>query len=377
MAEAPTGKSTQLEAYYAEVLPPQKEAELFRTLPSHIRPAVFQRNLMSALMANPELMQHPPAYIYREIVKCAGLGLYLDPLLGLAYIVVAWNYKTQRKEPQLRIGYKGMIKLVRQAGNVATVSCHEVHAYDEVEVDFGNPKVFHHRPRLFSDRGPIVGYVATISFKDGAFDLEPMSVQQCLAVRDRSDAWRAFKEGKIRSTPWSTDEMEMCKKTNLRRLLKRQEQSPEVASADQIEDDAELGINESRPPPSFRIERRANQAPMIAPTTQDQTAPITKAPETAPPLDRKTGEVLPPHDIGFRDTEDGTAETWQQWGARLVAAINAASSEAEIDQWVEHNQKHFATFKQDALLMFGKLEAAIAKRREAVKGKGAQKGDHA
>ena len=103
-----------------------------------------------------------------------------------------------------------------------------------------------------------------------------------------------------------------------------------------------------------------------------QRQPIRPTPATTP-VDPRTGEVLPPHDIGFLDAEDGTAETWQQWGARLVAAVNAATTEAEIDQWVEHNRAQFDTFKQDAAVMFGRLEAAIAKHRNEVKAKGATK----
>jgi len=369
-ATANISKPTRLESYVAEVLPPARAAELFRSLPSHIKPAVFERNLVNALMANPELMQHPPALVYREVAKVAGLGLYLDPQLGEAYIVIAYNYKSKRQEPQLRIGYKGMMKLVRQTGNVTTISCHEVHALDHVEVDFGIPKVFHHRPRLFTERGPILGYVATIAFKDGSFDLEPMSVQQCLAIRDRSDAWRAFKEGKIRSTPWSTDEVEMCKKSNLRRLLKRQEQSPEIARANEIEDEAEYGseydAGEIAARQAYRLEARAPQGSMIAGPSQDQAEPTTTdqaraAPHTLEPIDTETGEV----------------ETWQQWGARMIAAVRTSVTESEIDSWLHENRAFLADFKKDAPeTVFKILDNAIAKHRTETRARGEkQQGD--
>jgi len=232
-------RPSKVEEYRIQVLPPEKAADLWRSMPKHITPALFERNLMNALMANPTLMDFDPRLVYREVVKAAALGMLLDPLLGEAYIVTAYNYKTRKTEPQLRIGYKGMNKLARQTGHVASIYAHEVHALDDVECDLGFPKVFHHKPKLFVDRGPVVGYVALITFKDGTFDFEPMSVEQCQSIRDRSDAWKAFKEGKIKSTPWSTDEVEMSKKTALRRLMKRQEQSPELARANRIEDEAE------------------------------------------------------------------------------------------------------------------------------------------
>ena len=255
-------RPSKVEEYRGQVLPPERAAELWRSMPSHIKPAVFERNLMNALMANPALMDFDPRLVYREVVKAAALGLLLDPLLGEGYIVTAYNYKTKKTEPQLRVGYKGMNKLARQTGNVGGIYAHEVHALDDVECDLGFPKVFHHRPKLFADRGPIVGYVALITFKDGTFDFEPMSVDQCQAIRDRSDAWKAFRDNKIKSTPWSTDEAEMSKKTVLRRLMKRQEQSPELVRAFQIEDEAEH--------PEMRIEPVAPPARVPSPSEVEQ-----------------------------------------------------------------------------------------------------------
>lgn len=367
---AVAAKPTQLDSYWAEVLPPQKAANLYRSLPAHIKPAVFERNLLNAFMASPELMQFPPALVYREIAKAAALGLYLDPLLGEAYIVIAYNYKTKRQEPQLRVGYKGFMKLARQTGNVTTIYCHEVHAFDEVEADFGHPLVFHHRPRLFTERGPIVGYAALIAFKDGNFDFEPMSLKQCYAVRDRSDAWKAYKENKIRSTPWSTDENEMCKKTNLRRLLKRQEQSPEIVRANQIEDEADYGVSGVQAPHTLRLEgpSMGNESEMIATAPEEQAQQAEGQPETTAPVNPETGEVSP-HTIARLDRESGVAMSWQEWGSMLIAAVKAAESDAEINLWIERNQGHMGDFKRDAPLVFGRLEDAITKHRNEVKAK--------
>lgn len=261
-------KPSKLDEYAVQVLPPERKQELWRSLPSHIKPAVYERNLMNALMANPSLMEFDPRLIFREVAKAAALGLLLDPLLGEGYIVTAYNYKTRRTEPQLRVGYKGMNKLARQSGNVANIYAHEVHALDYVECDLGFPKVFHHKPKLFGDRGELVGYVAIITFKDGTFDFEPMSVEQCQAIRDRSDAWKAFKDGKIKSTPWATDEVEMSKKTTLRRLMKRQEQSPELASAMRIEDEAEHLLDEPIKPALLRVPS-PTEVEQIAPPAED------------------------------------------------------------------------------------------------------------
>lgn len=237
---APVVQPSPIDKFRQEVLPPEKAADLWRALPAHIKPAVFERNLVNALMANPSLLEFHPSLVYREVCKAAGLGLLLDPILGEAYIVTAWNGKTRRVEPQLRVGYKGMCKLARQAGDVTNIYAHEVCQKDKIVCHMGTDKQLIHEPNVFQDRGPVIGYYAVIKFSDGTFDFEPMTVAQCQAIRDRSDAWKAFKEDKIKSTPWQTDEGEMSKKTTLRRLMKRQPQSPELAEAIRIEDEAEF-----------------------------------------------------------------------------------------------------------------------------------------
>ena len=108
-----------VDQFVMEVLPPEKRESIFRGMPSHIKPAVFERNLHNCLMINPALINHSASLIYREVSKAAALGLLLDPALGEAYIIESWNGKAKRLEPQLRIGYRGMMKLAKQTGSVA------------------------------------------------------------------------------------------------------------------------------------------------------------------------------------------------------------------------------------------------------------------
>lgn len=275
-----------VEAFRQQVLPPEKATDLFRSLPSHIKPAVFERNLVNALMQNPDLIAFNPRLVYREVSKAAALGLLLDPQLGEAYMVVAWNGRTKQKEPQLRVGYKGMCKLARQAGEVTNIYAHEVCQRDPIKCQLGTDKKLEHEPNLFTDRGDVVGYYAVIKFKDGTFDFEPMTVKQCRAIRDRSDAWKAFSENKIKSTPWATDEDEMSKKTVLRRLLKRQPQSPELAEAIRIEDEAEFPEMRNVTP------RQSDDGPPPPPPAAIAHQPPTPKASEETPHDPVTGEII-------------------------------------------------------------------------------------
>lgn len=232
-------KPTRLDQFRLEVLPPERKRDLFSSLPAHVRPERFERNLVNALMTNPDLMELDARLVFREVSKAAALGLYLDPQLGEAYLIAGWNGKTKRKEPQLRIGYRGLVKLGRQSGEITMIYAHEVHKNDTFKASLGDHKALVHEPDVFGDRGEIVGYYAVVKYKDGETDFEPLTVAQAHAIRDRSDGYKAFAEGKIKSTPWSTDEVEMSKKTVIRKLTKRIPQSPELAEAIRIEDAAE------------------------------------------------------------------------------------------------------------------------------------------
>jgi recombination protein RecT len=332
-------KPTKLDQFRMEILPPDRRQELFDGMPPHVRPERFERNLVNAIMQNPELMSLEPRLIFREISKAAALGLYLDPQLGEAYLIIGWNGKAKRKEPQLRIGYRGLIKLGRQSGEITMMYAHEVHANDFFEASLGDDKKLTHKPDLFGDRGSVVGYYAVVKYKDGESDFEPLTVAQAHAIRDRSDGYKAFADGKIKSTPWSTDEVEMSKKTAIRRLTKRIPQSPELAEAIRIEDAAEhsemrsVSINAPTPP-----------RPPVPPSHQIN-APIPEAEtvEHAETIDGETGEIIDEREIVAETGEDAGAVEADgeviddtEFFNRLEDDMAVAGDEATIEEvWTE------------------------------------------
>jgi len=257
MGQHVTIQKSPLEDFVDAVLPADRLDDLRRSLPSHIRAEMFQRNLLNAVMVNTDLMDMDTGEVFREVSKAAALGLYLDQQLGEAYIIVGYDGKLKRKAPQLRVGYRGLVKLARQSGEVAQIYAHEVCKNDKFSCEMGTHKALDHKPDVFGERGPIIGYYAVVKYRDGTDDFEPMALADVLAIRDRSDAYKAYKADKVKSTPWSTDEVEMSKKTVVRRLTKRLPQSPELAEAIKIEDRAEF--------PSFLEERAAPAPRRIAP----------------------------------------------------------------------------------------------------------------
>lgn len=335
-----TSKPTRLDSFRSEVLPPDRRNELFAGMPPHVRPERFERNLVNALMQTPELMDCDPRLVYREVSKAAALGLYLDPQLGEAYLIIGWNGKAKRKEPQLRIGYRGLIKLARQSGEISIIYAHEVHESDLFECSLGDHKSLVHKPDIFGDRGAIVGYYSVVKYDNGETDFEPMTVAQVHEIRDRSDGWKAFSAGKIKSTPWGTDEVEMSKKTVIRRLTKRIPQSPELAEAIRIEDAAEHSemrdITPPRPP-----------APPIPPEPPRESIEAPTPP--APPSDIEEAEV---EDASIDQAEDLQREReageldFGRWFEEFESAMDAAATAEEVAE-VWNNCDPLATFEGD------------------------------
>lgn len=339
-------QKSPIEEFLNDVLPADRLEDLSRSLPAHIKPAVFQRNLLNALMTNPDLMNHSPGLVFREVSKAAGLGLLLDPQLGETYIIVGYNYKTRRQEPQLRIGYKGLTKLARQSGAVSLIYAHEVHANDFVDCDLGADKRLVHKPKLFTDRGEIIGYYAVIKFRDGEFDFEPMDVPEIRRIRDRTDAYQAFKSDKIKSTPWATDEAEMAKKTVIRRLMKRAPQSPEMAEALQIEDSADYAVTSRPTALSGPGPRRAPPPP---PPPQLVSAPVLPEPMAddagagAPPpapASEAIRRAPPPPQVTSPAAKPDTSAALTAYADALKAAQGMTDRDAALDAietaWAEH-----------------------------------------
>lgn len=354
-------KLSPVEEFVSNVLPPDRLDDLARSLPAHIKPQMFQRNLLNAIMINPDLMKYTPGLVFREVSKAGTLGLYLDPQLGEAYIIEAYNYKSRQTEPQLRIGYLGMVKLAKQSGEIKQVYAHEVHEKDFIEAEQGAEKTLVHKPKLFTDRGPIIGYYSVVKFTNGDFDYEPMDVAQIHAIRDRTDGWKAYQDKKIKTTPWATDESEMAKKTVIRRLTKRMPKSPELAAAIKIEDEAEFHeIMRPAPrlvPPTPPIPPVASGNPAIEHRPQD----IEEQRETSKP-------AVPP--VPPKPTaETGNApakKTYPLLTEKLRAACETAVLQKDIDAleraWDEIVAGHVVNLSHE---QYSELQAIYA---EAEKG---------
>jgi recombination protein RecT len=156
----------------------------------------------------------------------------------------------------------GILKKIRQSGEVAKVSAQVVYSNDKFVVKYGfDEDVEHIPPALNEPRGDPIGAYATAVLKDGSQLLEVMSLEEIEAVRKVS---RAAGNG-----PWVSWFGEMARKTVMRRLSKRLPMSTDLE--DEIfSRDETMRTNRGRS--SIEIEGRGRTARPCQPPRRDRAS---------------------------------------------------------------------------------------------------------
>lgn len=152
------------------------------------------------------------------IINIAAIGLSLNPILKQAYLIP--RKFSGKMEVCLDPSYQGLIFLATSSGSILWAKAELVYEKDDFEFLGVNVPPRHKIKDIFGDRGPIVGGYVIAKMPSQDVLIEFMSIKEIHMIRDRSESWKAFKEGRIKSTPWFTDEPEMDKKTLLRRAFK-------------------------------------------------------------------------------------------------------------------------------------------------------------
>lgn len=192
-----------------------RRTDFQNALPAHIPVARFERVVMTAIQNNLQLLEAPRRELFNACVKAAQDGLLPDGREGALVCRPSKNGMTVTWQPMIA----GIRKKVRNSGEIATWDVHAVHENDHFEFELGDEPFIKHRPAL-RNRGELVAVYSVAALKSGEKSRDVMSVDDVNRIRDRSDAWKAFKGGKIKSTPWSTDYAEMAKKTLAKRHSK-------------------------------------------------------------------------------------------------------------------------------------------------------------
>lgn len=298
MAQAVATQDRSLKGQIANM-----QGEFAKALPGHITADRFVRTAQTAisLTRNIEKVKNPQSLL-AACTKAAADGLILDG--REAALVVDHNGEVQYR-PMMR----GLLKLAYNTGMVKSISVQIVCENDEFEYILGDEERIFHKIDFKQKRGEAYAVYAVAHMNDGAVMREVMTVEQINKIRDRSDAYKAFKAKKIKSTPWHTDWEEMARKTVFRRLSKYLPSSTERdtfhQAVERIDDDYTFDIDAepTQTAPSPERKKRGAAAAKLKDITPKAAAPANDEPEHDP----ETGEVFDgydPDDPGYTDDPD-------------------------------------------------------------------------
>lgn len=168
---------------------------------------------MQHMTKNPAIAKCSHASIQMAVLNISQIGITLNPALKLAYLI------PRRGECILEISYMGLSKLVTDTGSATNIYAHCVYENDDFSHSLGtNPEVIH-KPTLKS-RGNIIAVYCVAVLHNGGKQVEVMTTEDVEAIRDESESYKAFKNGKITDCIWVSDRQEMFRKTVIKRAVK-------------------------------------------------------------------------------------------------------------------------------------------------------------
>lgn len=226
------------------VMKPQFKA----ALPKHITTEKFTRVLMTAVSSNSKLVEANRTTLFSSCMRLAQMGLMPD---GKEAAIVTFNSKsgvTAQAMPMV----SGLLKLVRNSGELASLATHVVYDTDAFNYWIDeNGEHIKHVPSLGAERGQITHAYAMAKLKDGSVYLEVMPKVEIDKVRAVS---RAKDSG-----PWVEWYGEMAKKSAVRRLIKRLPLSTDIEAALAVDDetyDFEQKEKDVSPAPQEKVEQK-------------------------------------------------------------------------------------------------------------------------
>ncbi len=253
---------------------------------SNIDPERVFAAVLQQVSRNDDLMRiavDNPLSIYRAVHLAASWGLEPTGSIGGAHLV------PYGKEVEVIADYRGLIKLAQRSGLVTKVIARVVRERDTFSVEQGTTERLVHVPYLDGDAGAPTHVYCVITLRGGdtQFDWDTWAWVQSIKRRSRA-----------KSGPWTTDEVEMAKKSIIRRGLKLAPQAVEVQQVIVYEEEREA-LNASTHDAPVSIAPAA-QRPALA-AIRERVGAVKPAVEA---VSSEQAEVIEAAFVESRPTED-------------------------------------------------------------------------
>lgn len=246
----------------------QMKPQIEKALPSVLTGERFSRMVLTAMSTNPQLQECTPNSFLGAMMQAAQLGVEPNTPLGQAYLIPYKNHGTL--ECQFQLGYKGLIDLAYRSGEITVISAHEVYENDTFEYELGLDPKLKHIPAL-KDRGEVIAFYASFKTKSGGYGFEVMSVEDI-----RQHAQKFSKAAGSSYSPWTTNFVEMAKKTVIKKVLKYAPIKTEFVRAVAADETIKTSISEN----------------MADQPDETETVVNVEVQDVPPNVDATTGEIL-------------------------------------------------------------------------------------
>ncbi|NQT91461.1 MAG: recombinase RecT [Lentisphaerae bacterium] len=204
-------------------------------LPKQVDKERFFQVLLS-MSRTPEIKACDIRSVLLAAYECSKLGLVPDRTLGHVYLVPFKDNKANCTVATVIVGYRGLIELARRSGMVGAVRSELVYENDEFDYIGGTKVSIRHRPWWLvkaKDSGEKIAGYCVAELHDGSQLVHVMPYCDIESAKGRSKARK--------SGPWVTDPEAMERKTVVRRASKMWPQSPDLARAVALDEEAERG----------------------------------------------------------------------------------------------------------------------------------------
>lgn len=203
----------------------QMEPEFRVALPQHIPVDRFKRVVLTAINSDEGLLVADRKSLFGACMKAAQDGLLPDKREG-ALVIFNTKVKTDQGEKWVKMVQwmpmvYGIIKKMRNSGELASIVSHEVYAKDHFKYRLGDEESIEHEPYMGDEEpGKMIAVYAIAKLKDG-------TVQREVMTRAQVDKVRSVSKSKDNG-PWVAWYEEMARKTVVRRLSKYLPMSTEI-----------------------------------------------------------------------------------------------------------------------------------------------------
>lgn len=206
--EIENSSAKQVDNYSAALKQPGLKKLLADFMPNEKSVNSFITNALRFKSQQPLLARCSAKSINSCLLAIAEYGLSLS--MQEVYLIPYGNDLT------LQLGYKGLITLAYQSGEIKAIHCESVHEGDEFKVIHGTENSLVHCPNFETEK--------TASNMKAVYCIcELKSGGQLMKVMTRAeiDNHRAkFSKSRGRSNPWESSYLAMAQKTVLKQLLK-------------------------------------------------------------------------------------------------------------------------------------------------------------